>query len=67
MRIDTIVTVTLATRFTLRSQRLNSSSRLERKQVSGGKQVKIYYRNDPVKYDLNLNQFSTLINTFRRI
>ena len=51
--IDTIVTVTLTTCFTLRSQRLNSSSWLERKQVSGGKQVKIYYRNDPVKYDLD--------------
>jgi len=52
---DAVETATLTACFTLRNQRLNSSSWVERRQVSGGKQVKIYYRNDPVKYDLKCN------------
>ena len=47
--------------FTLRSQRRISSSWLVRVQVSGRKLVKIYYRNDPVKYDLNLFQLRKVV------
>ena len=39
--------------FTLRGIRLISSSWLALVQASGRKLGKIYYRNDPVKYDLN--------------
>jgi len=39
--------------FTLRGKRLVSSSWLALVQGSGRKLGKIYYRNDPVKYDLN--------------
>jgi hypothetical protein len=52
LRADTTQVATIATCFTLRSQRHYSSSRVDWRNVSGGKQVKIYYRNDPVKYDL---------------
>jgi len=52
---EPVETDTITACFTLRNQRLNSSSWVERRQVSGGKQVKIYYRNDPVKYDLKSN------------
>ena len=41
-----------ATCFTLRGGRLVSSSRVDCVQASGRKLGKIYYRNDPVKYNL---------------
>ena len=51
--VETAWTVTLTTCFALRSQRRYSSSWMDRVQVSGKETRKIYYRNDPVKYDLN--------------
>ena len=56
--VETAWTVTLTTCFALRSQRRYSSSWMDRVQVSGKETRKIYYRNDPVKYDLN---FTTAI------
>ena len=50
--IETVETATLTACLTLRNQRLNSSSWVERRQVSGEEQVNIYFRNDPMKYDL---------------
>ncbi len=61
---DATAVVTLTTRFTLRSQRRHSSSWVYRGQVSGGKLVEIYYRNDPVKYDLDFIWFTQAVYYF---
>ena len=50
---DRAETVTLTTRFALRSQRRYSSSWMVQVQVSGEETRKIDYINDPVKYDLS--------------
>ena len=64
---DRTETVTLTTRFALRSQRRYSSSWMVRVQVSGEETRKIDYRNDPVKYDLNVTKgFDWYLNDFTK-